>query len=93
MNQFKQIKQRQQNITPQERLQTNVMQAHFNLNELKKRAIEKENKESYTFKLYPSDRKKIDQLALSFGYKKPSGKPNASAFLTMLIQMMAEMDE
>lgn len=92
MNQFKQIKQRQQ-ATPQERMQTNVIQAHFNLNELKKRAIERENKESYTFKLYPSDRKKIDQLAIEFGYQTPSGKPNASAFLTMLIQMMAEMND
>lgn len=96
MNQFKQIKQIQQESRNVENkpevLQSNVTQAFFNLNELKKRAYEKETKESYTFKLFPKDRKKIDSLALEYGFVTPSGKPNASAFMTTLIQMISEME-
>ena len=98
MNQFMQIKkmQKQQGNTNGENkpelLQSNVTQAFFNLNELKKRANEKETKESYTFKLFPRDRKRIDSLAIEYGFVTPSGKPNASAFMTTLIQMISEME-
>ena len=98
MNQFMKIKkmQKQQGVSngegKPELLQSNVTQAFFNLNELKKRANEKETKESYTFKLFPRDRKKIDSLALEYGFVTPSGKPNASAFMTTLIQMISEME-
>ncbi len=84
MNHFEAIQQKV--ATKKQETVKNIVQPS---NAIKKMANqEKERKEDYMFSLYPSDREKINELAIQAGYVTPRGRPNASGFLTALIRQL-----
>lgn len=84
MNHFEAIQQKV--ATKKQETVKNIVQPS---NAIKKMANqEKERKEDYMFSLYPSDREKINELAIQAGYVTPQGRPNASGFLTALIRQL-----
>lgn len=84
MNHFEAI---QQKVTTKKQESTkNIVQPS---NAIKKMANqEKERKEDFMFSLYPSDREKLNELAIQAGYVTPKGRPNASDFLSALIRQL-----
>lgn len=84
MNHFEVIQQR---VSRQDKYQTkNILQPSNAIQKMAKR--EKERKKDYVFTLYPSDREKLNELAIQAGYVTPKGRPNASAFLTAIIRQL-----
>ena len=84
MNHFEAIQQKV--ATKKQETVKNIVQPS---NATKKMANqEKERKEDYMFSLYPSDREKINELAIQAGYVTPQGRPNASGFLTAFIRQL-----
>lgn len=50
-------------------------------------------KKDYLFSLYPKDRELLNELASQAGLITPKGKPNASAYLTVVIRHLGGVDE
>ncbi|HFD0848732.1 TPA: hypothetical protein ACF1UQ_002449 [Enterococcus hirae] len=84
MNHFEAIQHKV--VTKKQETAKNIVQPS---NVIKKMANQKkERKEDFMFSLYPSDREKLNELAIQAGYVTSQGRPNASAFLTALIRQL-----
>lgn len=86
MNQFEAIQRQVESQVEKQPVVENVMQPSKAVHELATKR--KERKEDFVFTLYPSDREKLNELALQTGHVTAKGRPNASAFLTALIKQL-----